>query len=98
MMSDRQRLTELYRRRVDLVVRSADQRVELGNACHAWRLPLAMADRGVAAWRFMHKHPVLLVGVSATLVLTRPRLALKWFRRGWTLWQAYRGLTKGRGS
>ena len=97
MMSGRQRLNELYQRRADLVVRSAAQRAELGEACQTWRLPLAMADRGVAAWRFMHKHAVLLVGAGAVIALMRPRLTLKLFRRGWTLWRVYRGLA-GRGS
>lgn len=92
MMSGRQRLAELYQRRADLLVRSAAQRAELGEACHAWRLPLAMADRGVAAWRFVHKHPIVLVGTGAVLTLTRPRLAFKWFRHGWTLMRAYRSL------
>lgn len=91
------RMTELYRRRADLVVRSAAQRAELGEACRAWRLPLAMADRGVAAWRFVHRHPVLLAGAGAILALTRPRLTLKWLRRGWTLWRIFRGMA-GRGS
>ena len=91
-MSDQQRLADLYRRRADLVARSAAQRAGLGEACHAWRLPLALADQGVAAWRFVHKHPVLLVGVGAILALTRPRLALKWFQRGWTLWRVYRSM------
>ena len=95
-MTSRQRLTDLYQRRADLLVRSAAQRVELGEACSTWRLPLAMADRGVAAWRFVHKHPVLLAGVGTVFAMTQPRLTLKWFRRGWTLWQSYRGLT-GRG-
>ena len=92
MMNARQRLGELYRRRADLVVSSAVQRAEMSRAGNAWRLPLALADQGVAAWRFARRHPVLLAGAGAIFVLTRPRRSLKWFQRGWALWRVYRGM------
>lgn len=92
MMNVQQRLEELHRQRTDLVVRSATQRVELGEVCHAWHLPLAIADRGVAAWRLAQKHPLLVAGVGVGFALTQPRRALKWFQRGWTLWRTYRSM------
>ncbi|MDD5242215.1 MAG: YqjK-like family protein [Sulfuricella sp.] len=94
-MNARQRLDELYRQRADLVARSVAQRAGLSRACHPWRLPLALADQGVVAWRFAHRHPVLLIGVGSIFALTRPRRTLKWFQRGWALWRVYRSMAAG---
>lgn len=92
MIGGRQRLAELYQRRANLVARSSVQRAELRESCQAWRLPLKIADQGVVAWRFAHQHPVLLAGAGAAFALTRPRRALKWLQRGWTLWRVYRNM------
>lgn len=91
-MSVDQRLAEIYRRRADLVVRSAAQRAELGDVCHAWRVPLAVVDQGVTVWRFFRVHPSLLAGLVVAFAVARPRRAVKWLGRGWTLWRFFSGM------
>ena len=92
MMGAEQRLVELSRRRAELVARSAAQRAELGDACHAWRVPLAIVDQGVTVWRFFRAHPSLLAGLGVAFAVARPRRAAKWLGRGWTVWRFFSGL------
>ncbi len=96
-MGVEQRLVELSRRRAELVERSAAQRAELGDICHVWRLPLAIVDQGVTVWRFFRVHPALLVGLGVAFAVARPRRAVKWFSRGWTLWRFFRGVAARQG-
>lgn len=37
------------------------------------------------------RHPLLLIAGVALLVALRPRRALSWLARGWSLWRLYRG-------
>ena len=92
MMGVEQRLAELSRQRAELVARSAAQRAELGDVCHVWRMPLAVVDQGVTVWRFFRVHPSLLVGLGVAFAVARPRRAVKWLRRGWTLWRLFSGM------
>lgn len=87
-----QRLVEISRRRAELVARSAAQRAELGDVCHAWRVPMAIVDQGVTVWRFLRVHPSLLVGLGVAFAVARPRRAVKWLGRGWTLWRFFSGM------
>lgn len=96
-MGIEQRLVELSRRRAELVALSAAQRAELGDICHVWRLPMAIVDQGVAVWRFFRVHPALLVGLGVAFAVARPRRAVKWLGRGWTLWRFFRGMAVGQG-
>jgi len=90
-MDSKQQLARIARRRAELVACSAAQRAELAGACLAWRVPLAMADRGVSAWLFAKTHQGLVVGMGIVLAVVRPLRTLKWLKRGWTLWRFYRG-------
>jgi hypothetical protein len=92
-----QRLSELAQRRAELVAHSASQRAELAEICHVWRVPMAIVDQGVTAWRFLRVHPGLLVGLGVAFAVARPRRALKWLGRGWTLWRLVRGMSAGQG-
>jgi uncharacterized protein GlcG (DUF336 family) len=91
-MGVEQRLVELSRRRAELVARSASQRAELADIGHAWRVPMAIVDQGVTVWRFVRGHPALLVGLGVAFAVARPRRAVRWLQRGWTLWRFFRGL------
>jgi hypothetical protein len=75
-----------------LVAQAAAQRIALAQNMEPWRARLALADRGVAAVRYVRRHPVLLVGAALVLVALRPRHAVKWLQRGWLLWQVGRRL------
>ena len=96
-MGFEQRLTELSRRRAELVARSVSQRAELGELCHVWRVPMAIVDQGVTVWRFFRVYPALLVGLGVVFAVARPRKSLKWLGRGWTFWRFFRGMAVGQG-
>ena len=63
-MNSKQQLARIAERRAELVARSAAQRADLGELCHAWHRPLAIVDQGVAVWRFLRAHPALPVGLG----------------------------------
>jgi hypothetical protein len=96
-MGVEQRLAELSRRRAELVARSAAQRAELREVGHAWRLPMAIIDQSVTVWRFFRGHPALLAGLGVAFAVARPRRAIKWCGRGWTLWRLFRGIVARQG-
>lgn len=95
-MGAEQRLVQLARRRAELVAHCAVQRAELGDICHVWRVPMAIVDQGVTVWRFLRMHPALLVGLGVAFAVARPRRAVNWLGRGWTLWRVFRGMAAGK--
>lgn len=73
----------LAERRERLVAQAAAQRAALAQNLAPWRAPLALADRGVAALRYVRRHPALLVVATLTIAALRPqrlgrRLGLVW--------------------
>jgi hypothetical protein len=85
------KLLILAQQRERLVLEAARQRVQLAQAVDVWRAPLALADQGLAAIRYIRKHPILMAGGSALLVkLLRKFFGKsfgksfvgKWFSRG----------------
>jgi hypothetical protein len=91
-MNSKQQLARIAERRAELVARSAAQRADLGELCHAWHRPLAIVDQGVAVWRFLRAHPALPVGLGVVFAVVRPRRALKWLSRSWSLWRLFRNM------
>ena len=83
-------LTQLAKRREYLVAQAAIQRTALAQNAAPWRVPLALADRGVEAIRTIRRHPVL--GAVLMLAALRPGRAGKWTRFAWVGWQVGRGL------
>lgn len=90
-MDSKQQLARIAKRRAELVARSSAQRAELSRACYVWRVPLAIADRGVAAWHVVKRHQGLVIGMGIMLAVVRPLRTLKWLKRGLMLWRFYRG-------
>ena len=87
------KLLKLAQRRERLVSEAAEQRVQLAQAVEAWSTPLALLDQGLAAIRFIKKHPILMAGSAAVLVrLVRKSFIGKWFGRGMMAWQLVRKL------
>lgn len=85
------KLLRLAQRRESLIQESEKQRTQLTQAIDAWRVPLGMADKGLAAVAAIKKHPVWLAGGSAILLkLIRPSRIGKWFSRGLIAWQIMR--------
>jgi hypothetical protein len=82
------KLLELAERRAVLSARAASQRAELGQALVPIRKTLAVVDKGAAAARYLKRHPVLLVGVTACVAVFRFQRVFTWLRHGWVLWRA----------
>lgn len=87
-----QKLTQLAERRRRLVAQAAAQRTALAHNLEPWRARLALADRGVLVFRYIGRHPAMMVGAALLLVAWRPRSAGKWLKRGWLAWQIGRRL------
>lgn len=83
-------------RRERLVAQAADQRVALAHTLAPLRAPLALADRGVAAFRRLRRHPAVLLGAVFMFVIVRPRRTGKWARYLWAGWQIGRSMFRSR--
>jgi hypothetical protein len=81
------KLIRLAERRERLVTRAAEQRVTLAQNIEPWRIPLALADRGMTALRYIKSHPEWIVGVVVLRAALRPGRVGKWLGRGWVTWQ-----------
>ena len=86
------KLTRLAEQREHLVAQAAAQRSALAHNLVPWREPLALADRGVAALRYVRRHPVWLLGAVLVIAALRTRRAGKWTRFAWVGWQVGRRL------
>ena len=80
-------LVRLAERRERLVAQAAMQRRTLAQDIEPWRIPLALADQGLTALRYIKSHPEWIVGVVVLLAALQPRRVGKWLGRGWVSWQ-----------
>lgn len=81
------KLIRLAERRERLVAQAAAQRMTLAQNIEPWRQPLARADQGLAALRYIRSHPAWIVGGVVLLAVLRPGRIGKWLGRGWVTWQ-----------
>lgn len=51
-------------------------------------------DRLRSGWSWLKTHPQIVVGVAVALLFARPRAALRWTRRGFIAFRAWRALRK----
>ena len=91
-MSDK--LIRLAERRERLVAQAAAQRMALEQNIEPWRVPLALADQGLTALRFIKSHPALIVGGGILFAMLKPGSVGKWLQRGWITWQIINKLRK----
>jgi len=88
------KMFELTQNRGELLARIAAQREQMTEIAAEWRTPLALADQGVAAVRFLRFHPLLVAGIMAFFVIRRRSVAgLVW--GVWRVWKGYRYFTFG---
>lgn len=85
------RMAALMQRRGELLARIAAQRGQVADVAARWETPLAIADRGVAAARFLRERPLLVAGAAALFVIRR-RGMTGLVRLGWVAWKGYRYL------
>lgn len=88
------KLTCLAERRSHLVAQAAAQRNMLAQNMEPWRMRLALADQGMAAFRYVRCSPALMVGAVLLLAAWRPRRVGKWLQRGWVVWRIARRLRR----
>lgn len=87
------KLLKLAQRRERLVSEAEAQRMQLVQTVDTLRPALAMADKGLAAIRYIKAHPLLMAGGGAVLMKAlRPSRIGKWFGRGLFAWQMVRKL------
>lgn len=67
------------------------QRGQVAEIGRRWETPLAIADQGVAAVRFLRSHPVLVAGIAA-LLLVRRRGVVGLAKGAWMVWKGYRAI------
>lgn len=84
-------MAEVMRRRGKLLERIAAQREQIAGFGARLQTPLAFADQGLAAARFLRSHPVLVGGAVALIVIRRHGV-LGLLKRTWQLWKGYRYL------
>lgn len=91
----RARLLELAEHRTRLVARAQSERAAL----HALLAPAdAAASLAASVLRVARdlveiagRHPLSVAAGMALLVVLRPKRAIYWLSRGWSLWRLYRG-------
>ena len=91
----RERLLVLAERRAHLAARAQSERVTINSllvpadAAASLGTSLFLLARSVAAQA--RQHPLGVVAGVALLVALRPKRAITWLSRGWSLWRLYRG-------
>ncbi|MDO8464837.1 MAG: YqjK family protein [Gallionella sp.] len=79
----------VMQRRGELLARIATQREQVAVASMHWQAPLAFADKGLAAVRFLRSNPVLVAAAVALLVIRRRGVA-GMLTAGWRVWKLYK--------
>ena len=79
----------VMRRRGELLARIAVQREQVAVTAMRWQAPLALADKGLAAVRFLRSNPVLVAAAVALLVIRR-RGVTGLVTAGWRIWRLYK--------
>lgn len=85
----------LSERRGYLINRAAQQRLALRWEMEPWQVPLALADRGITALRYVRRHPQWMVGIVILLTAARPAVLWRWLERGLITWQVAKTLGAG---
>ena len=81
------KLAHLAERRSVLVAQAEAQRIALAHNLRPWRARLSLADKGIAAVRYVRRHPALLVGSALLLAALQPKRVGRWLQRGWLIWR-----------
>jgi hypothetical protein len=87
-------LARIAERRRWLVSQAAAQRQVLSQEMAQWKPRLALADRGIAVYRYVRRYPALLAGAGLVAVLLRPQRGAALLQRGLLAWQLFVSLRK----
>lgn len=72
-----------------LQFRSAALRAEFADCARELTPVLKAGDAVVEGVRWVKRHPEVIAAAGVTLVVARPRGAIRWARRGMVAWQAW---------
>lgn len=90
MLAMNKQMIEAMRQRGELLARVASQREQLAGIGVRWRAPLALADQGLAAVRFLRSNPVLAAGGVIAMFMLRRRGVVGLMAGAWRVWKGYR--------
>ncbi|MHB8347851.1 MAG: YqjK family protein [Acidiferrobacterales bacterium] len=83
-------LSEVVRRRQDLVARACEQRMILVASARGVGNSIVVADRAFRIGQVLRRHPVSLAAVMALLLWTGGRRAYLWGGPSIALWKLFR--------
>jgi hypothetical protein len=91
----RERLLALAERRARLVARAQEERAAIAMlltpADGAAALAVSLLRTAQRVLEEARRHPLFTAAGIVLLVALRPRRAIGWLARGWSLWRLYRG-------
>jgi hypothetical protein len=67
-------------------------RSDFGRHAAGLRPAFAVGDLAVDGAHWLRRHPELVVGVGAALIVAHPKRAWRWARRAFLAWQTWRKL------
>jgi hypothetical protein len=85
-------LIALAERRERLIAKSANLRAGFVVEAQPLKRVLAIADRGVEGVRYLQQHPGIVAAAAGLFVALRPRRAISWAMKGWSMWRVYRNV------
>jgi hypothetical protein len=85
---------DILLKRERLLARCAAQRDDLALLVRQLDGPIKVADRGIAAVRYLRVRPLLLGAVVALIAVIQRRGLWKWAKCGLVAWRAYRAFGK----
>ena len=85
----KKRLANLAQRRRGLLAEIESQRSDMADISAQWQRPLALADTGLKAVRFVRNHPAWLAGGVAALLAFRRKGVVGLAMEGWRLLYLY---------
>jgi hypothetical protein len=81
---------ELALRRQRLQLKAAGQRLALREDLNRLRPVFDVADKVHEGYLAVKRHPEWLVGGALVFVVVKPRVVVRWLRRGLSAWQVAR--------
>ncbi len=89
MSAVNKQMFEVMQRRAELLSKIATQREQVAATAMRWQAPLALADKGLAAVRFLRSNPVLVAAALAVIAIRRRNVA-GMLTAGWRMWRWYK--------
>jgi hypothetical protein len=83
-------MTEIARRKENLVAKSVSQRAALVAEFGGWQKPIDVIDHGIAAARFLKSHPLPVATAMVVVAVLGRRKLLRWAGQGLVVWRAWR--------